>query len=785
MRTTLMSERLRWVWIVQGVTVVLCISYYFLQPFEHADWTVHPDNNESPPVPCNNNQSAPLTANSLPQVPPIASRVCSMSHMHVTAVSPCEGAAVGEEVSVFFYSSVGDEAAKLYCIFDFAPTLTDTQNNATLRYSNCERTSRRLSGLGSVAYYHVPAMTTAVVVVDPVWVDPLKRVIRCRVPRFPSLFKERPSPDSVPDKQEATLHRTVVTVGLVYTSSPEGAMPTYWDGTACHGQDPGGFTVFQSSADLLVYSGVDFATIQESKEPPAGFEELLPQGPREPTFLREDNWSNKQESTDPAEILKTTECLLGMCLSVRTQNYDMVRQFIEYHRLLGIRHFVFYDNNNTVPLRETLADYLEPTSEADRLDKERIRAERHKAGQGQNMKLPPPVIHIIEWHMPFQPQHAAMSHCLDRYGSRGVVDLTVIPVLPADRKRFHMDESENHILQLYSNPLHQARVRARGGMQCEWLSFNDIDEWLLPDFEEDRDLVPAPAIYKDETWRRHRVGDDSTVDPPLFSKAELDSPGLIDPTIMQLLGHTTLFHLNDMFRSNTHYKDTYDNWVANKPIYYSKFWLGTIRYGPDGHVRRPKGILAANYIHRQEEWDGGDKSLVQRRFFSTLEHNIHNLGAPTDIKSVVEKKGKLWATPNTATLGFMPFTDVRANHYTVRSWEDAMEKITQPRAGHGLYLEVNQTLIDLLENRFREAEAQGRVPEWPSSQEIDSIIIGGLEHDILWDYRMDTYTKEDIVGVKRYFEPLRCALGQGPCPNVTTSTTSHVPSPSATTTTTR
>lgn len=49
---------------------------------------------------------------------------------------------------------------------------------------------------------------------------------------------------------------------------------------------------------------------------------------------------------------------LGLCLIVKDEEEDYLREWVEYHRRLGVEVFIIYDNESQVSVKETLADYI-------------------------------------------------------------------------------------------------------------------------------------------------------------------------------------------------------------------------------------------------------------------------------------------------------------------------------------------------------------------------------------------------------------------------------------------
>lgn len=62
----------------------------------------------------------------------------------------------------------------------------------------------------------------------------------------------------------------------------------------------------------------------------------------------------------PAEriIRDPGQAYLAMCLGVKDQNEDL-REWIQYHRAIGVGKFYVFDDNSTVPVAKTLQDLIQ------------------------------------------------------------------------------------------------------------------------------------------------------------------------------------------------------------------------------------------------------------------------------------------------------------------------------------------------------------------------------------------------------------------------------------------
>ena len=62
----------------------------------------------------------------------------------------------------------------------------------------------------------------------------------------------------------------------------------------------------------------------------------------------------------PAEkiIRNPQQAYLAMCLGVKDQNEDL-REWIEYHRSIGVGKFYVFDDNSTVPAADALQDLIQ------------------------------------------------------------------------------------------------------------------------------------------------------------------------------------------------------------------------------------------------------------------------------------------------------------------------------------------------------------------------------------------------------------------------------------------
>ena len=62
----------------------------------------------------------------------------------------------------------------------------------------------------------------------------------------------------------------------------------------------------------------------------------------------------------PAEriVRDAEEAYLAVCLGVKDQNEDL-REWIEYHRSIGVGKFYVFDDNSTVPAAAELQDLIQ------------------------------------------------------------------------------------------------------------------------------------------------------------------------------------------------------------------------------------------------------------------------------------------------------------------------------------------------------------------------------------------------------------------------------------------
>jgi len=49
---------------------------------------------------------------------------------------------------------------------------------------------------------------------------------------------------------------------------------------------------------------------------------------------------------------------LSLCLIVKDEDEDYLREWVDYHTRIGVEYFIIYDNQSAVPVRETLADVV-------------------------------------------------------------------------------------------------------------------------------------------------------------------------------------------------------------------------------------------------------------------------------------------------------------------------------------------------------------------------------------------------------------------------------------------
>ena len=50
---------------------------------------------------------------------------------------------------------------------------------------------------------------------------------------------------------------------------------------------------------------------------------------------------------------------VGICAIIRDCNENYLKEWVEYHRLIGVDYFYIYDNDSKISIRETLKDCLE------------------------------------------------------------------------------------------------------------------------------------------------------------------------------------------------------------------------------------------------------------------------------------------------------------------------------------------------------------------------------------------------------------------------------------------
>ena len=50
---------------------------------------------------------------------------------------------------------------------------------------------------------------------------------------------------------------------------------------------------------------------------------------------------------------------VGICAIIRDCNETYLKEWVEYHKLIGVDHFYIYDNESTIPIINTLKDYTE------------------------------------------------------------------------------------------------------------------------------------------------------------------------------------------------------------------------------------------------------------------------------------------------------------------------------------------------------------------------------------------------------------------------------------------
>jgi len=163
-----------------------------------------------------------------------------------------------------------------------------------------------------------------------------------------------------------------------------------------------------------------------------------------------------------------------ICICSFIQNdSSKLREWIEFHRLVGVGAFMLYDNNSTDGLEEVLSPYT-------------------CAG---SIKPDGLSLRVLNWHHTLeydQTQIQAFSHCLETFGSRPYLDWRL--------------GSDGKISLVDKGPRHHLRALAEERPQCGLIAFIDVDEYMIPDpFVSREALDPDQEIPR--IVRKHRRHD--------------------------------------------------------------------------------------------------------------------------------------------------------------------------------------------------------------------------------------------------------------------------------------
>eukprot|EP01087_Luapelamoeba_hula_P024532 TRINITY_DN9374_c0_g1_i1.p1 TRINITY_DN9374_c0_g1~~TRINITY_DN9374_c0_g1_i1.p1 ORF type:complete len:582 (-),score=36.36 TRINITY_DN9374_c0_g1_i1:91-1836(-) len=426
---------------------------------------------------------------------------CQVPKHHIVGVLPCDAATVGEEVMVL--GPTPENGTVFLCVWDFNPTPVDftvaglqpsriPEGDGIVDQSNCMRLMHRYRPPKDdpMRYYIVPDPRTvkSVVVTDAVWVDSAYQShynYKCKVPSIPKEYLHSHTHADLP------LVRAVVTMGIMWDNFSEPRSITRiipstkfsldmlapnvsWTPWYCDADSKdelidiprSGIVVMPTAADITVYTKTSFAELQVAKTASKSFEETI-------SALHKPFMNGKQS------IEQTDQCILGMCTMVQNEPLAYIKQWIEHHRLIGVKHFFLYDNNSTVPLHRLLSEYLSPNIYNIVVARQRANSsEEIPYGKWDLRK--PVTVHVIDWKFPRNPQNWAFSHCLELYGAHGNLDFTAVPLPRATAKKLHLrrlfktgEGYHEYIYKPYFNPLISTRISARGSPQCEYLGFMD------------------------------------------------------------------------------------------------------------------------------------------------------------------------------------------------------------------------------------------------------------------------------------------------------------------------
>lgn len=168
-----------------------------------------------------------------------------------------------------------------------------------------------------------------------------------------------------------------------------------------------------------------------------------------------------------------------VCICTLVYNQGaFLREFIEYHRLVGVSAFIFYDNNSDDDTEEVLSPYLC----SDRVGEDGL------------------AVRVVNWNFPnFKffpsrdwPQKQAFAHCLEQFGAR-----------PEDDMELRMDGTYKIV---HKGNRHQLRAQDEKRPQCGYISFTDTDEFIVPDPFIARDAM-EPSEEIPRIVRKYRANE--------------------------------------------------------------------------------------------------------------------------------------------------------------------------------------------------------------------------------------------------------------------------------------